>query len=812
MSRPREGARLLEISAAVAEALELDETERKAFLDARFAGDPAMRGEAGSLLSHALMVDDFMESPLPAAGSEARERFGPYRVTGRIGEGGMGVVYVAVRDDGQFERQVAIKVIRSLGAHGELLRRFGTERHVLAQLEHPNIAKLLDAGLSENGEPYLVLEFVQGEPITAWCESRNLTAPERLRLFETVCSAVHAAHQRLIVHRDIKPANILVTPEGEPKLLDFGIAKLLMPSPDRMETTNLLAPLTLQYASPEQARGDAISTASDIYSLGMLLYELLTSARPYDLGQSNLAEAIERICEQAPPPASRAAPPGRAAQLRGDLDSIIGKALEKDPTRRYSSAYDLAADIRRYLDGEPVTARPPSFRYVASKYLKRHRNAALASACGLLLLLLSLAAALWQARIARFERDLARQRFQDMRALANSIVFEFHDGVAKLAGATPIRKQMVARSVEYLDKLSQEAGNDAGLLVELGAAYVRLGDVQGKHTEANLGDVEGASLSYGKAQRNLEKALALDPDHREGRLLYGRLLNTMAGQRKFASPEKKDEILQKAVDFWEAWAREAPSDTDVLHGLAAARFHAVFGKPLEERLRRWEALRQIYEKLLSLAPGNTSRMQNLALVHRYMSGAYNRVDRARAREHALKALELDEKRVQADGRDAQAKLDLSFDLSMVATSYVLHQDLDNAVLYAQRCLEIRRSLWQADPENYQARDRLVYALNLLAWNLKSKANRQEAHALYREAASHGTVMLKGPEPQKVRSSLARIYLGLSRTVAGSDESCKFLAQAIQNFHSSDQKPAEGDPWPALEVKKAAAACRLGGAP
>jgi non-specific serine/threonine protein kinase/serine/threonine-protein kinase len=812
MSQPSEGARLLEISAAVAEALELAEGERLAFLHARFAADPAMRRDAGLLLAGAADVDDFLESPLPAAVSEPRERFGPYRVTGRIGEGGMGVVFQAVRDDGQFERQVAIKVIRSLGAHGELLRRFGTERQVLAQLEHPNIAKLLDAGLSENGAPYLVLEFVQGEPITAWCESRHLRVPERLRLFETVCSAVHAAHQRLIVHRDIKPANILVTPEGEPKLLDFGIAKLLMPSPDRTETTNLLAPLTLQYASPEQARGDNISTASDIYSLGVLLYELLTSARPYDLGQPNLAEAIHTICEREPPPASRAAPAGRAAQLVGDLDSIIGKALEKDPTRRYSSAYEMAADIRRYLAGEPVTARPPSFRYVASKYLKRHRNAALASACGLLLLLLSLAAALWQARMARFERDLAQQRFQDVRALANSIIFEFHDGVSKLAGSTPIRKQMVARSLEYLDKLSQEAGNDTALLVELGGAYVRLGDVQGKHTEANLGDVEGASLSYGKAQRNLERALALEPDHRMGRIQYGRLLNTLAGQRKFAGSGKRGEILQKAVDFWEAWAREAPSDPDVLHGLAAVRFQEVFGKPLEERLRRWEALRQIHEKLLSLAPGNTSRMRNLALVHRYMSGDYNRVDRARAREHALKAVGLDEKRVQADGRDAQAKLDLSFDLSMVATSYRLHQDLDNAVLFARRCLEIRRSLWQADPENYQARDRLVYALNLLALNLESKANRQEAHALYREAASHGKVMLTGPTPQRVRFSLARIYLGLSRTVAGSDASCKFLAQAIQNFHSSGQKPTEDDPWPASEVNKAAAACRPGGAP
>ncbi len=812
MSRESDAARLLEISAAVAEALELAESERTPFLDGRFAGDPQMRHEAGLLLSHAAIVDDFLESPPPAPFSESRERFGPYRVTGRVGEGGMGVVYQAVRDDGQFEREVAIKVIRSLGAHGELLRRFGTERHVLAQLEHPNIAKLLDAGLSENGEPYLVLEFVRGEPITEWRQSRALPVRDRLRLFQTVCSAVHAAHQQLIVHRDIKPANILVTQEGEPKLLDFGIAKLLMPSPNRTETTNLMAPLTLQYASPEQARGDAIGTASDIYSLGMLLYELLTSARPYDLSQSNLADAIHTICEQEPPPASQAAPPARGAQLRGDLDSIVAKALEKDSSRRYSSAYELAADIRRHLAGEPVTARPPSFRYVAGKYIKRHRNAVLASACGLLLLLLSLAAALWQARIARIERDLAQRRFQDVRALANSIIFEFHDGVSKLAGATPIRKQMVARSLEYLDKLSKEAGNDVALLVELATAYVRLGDVQGKHSEANLGDVKSAYESYEKAQKVLEKALGLKPDHRSARIQYGRLLTTRAGQRKFDRAGERDVFLQKAAEFWESWAREAPSDPDVLHGLAAARFQEVFGKPTDERLRRWDALRQIYEKLLSLAPGNTSRMRNLALVHRYMSGDYNHVDLARGREHALKAMELDEKRVQADGRDAQAKLDLALDLSMVATSYRRLQDLDNAILYAGRSLELRRALWQADPDNYQARDRLLFALDMLAWCQTEKGNRREAYALFGEAASHGTVMLKGPDSERVRYRLAHTHRGLSKTAPNPAASCRFVAQALQYFHASGQKSTANNPWPAEEVEKAVAACGLKATP
>ncbi|MBI4905771.1 MAG: protein kinase [Acidobacteria bacterium] len=805
MNREMPAAQLLEISVVVAEALELPESDRSAFLDSRLAGQPDLRVEAERLLQRTPLLMDFLESGPHANDLEPLERFGPYRVLRRIGEGGMGIVYLAARDDGQFQREVAIKVIGPFGSRAELLRRFEAERHILAQLEHPNIARLLDAGVAADGAPYLVLEYVQGEPITDWCESQRLTIEERLRLFAGVCSTVHAAHRQLTVHRDIKPANILVTAEGQPKLLDFGIAKLLSPSLDRAQTAFPLAPLTLQYASPEQARGENITTASDIYSLGVLLYELLSSARPYDFARCGLAEAIRIICVQEPQPPSQAAPPQRTAALRGDLDCIVAKTMHKDPEQRYSSAYELATDVGRYLSGEVVTARPPAFAYVAARFLRRNKRAVLAGVCGFVLLLASLAAALWQARIARSERDLAFRRFHDVRALANSIIFEFHDGVEKLAGATHIRQQMVARSLEYLDKLSNDAGEDAGLLVELASAYVRLGDVQGKHTQANLGDPDAARKSYDKAQRILERALAIAPDYRQGRLEYGRLLNTRAGQRKF-DRSGSGEFVQKASDFWDSWARLAPLDPDVLHGLAAARFQAVFGKPLEERLYRWEELRRIYEKLLALAPGHPVRMRNLALVHRYMSGDHNQVDRARAREHALQAVELDEARVSADPRDAVAKLDLAFDLSMAATSYRLEGEMHKAILHAARSLELRRSLWQADPQNYQARNALVYALRLLAEYRQLAGDRRASNALYQEAASHGPELLKAPDPQRVLSEMAMIHWGLATTTPDRSVACRFAAQSLAFFRRSTSKAQGNTVRIRKEAEQMAAGC------
>jgi serine/threonine protein kinase len=378
--------------------------ERAAFLDHAGAGDPELRQEVESLLAQeglgtrlAAAVSDAAKS-LATATSEDRvgQRIGPYRVTGIVGQGGMGAVYQAVRDDDQYRKQVAIKLVKR-GLDTEfILSRFRHERQILASLEHPHIARLLDGGTTDDGLPYLVMEYIEGRPITDYGSANKLSLTERLKLFRLVCSAVQYAHQNLVVHRDLKPSNILVTPDGTPKLLDFGIAKLLNPdtSPEGMsQTQTALMMLTPDYASPEQVRGEPVTTATDVYSLGVVLYELLTGQRPHHFKSYSPVE-IERVITQSEPERPSVAVSGireqgsgvrdttddgrrtrdrLARQLRGDLDNIVLMALRKEPERRYSSVEQLSEDIRRHLDGRPVIARKDTVGYRAGKFIQRHK-------------------------------------------------------------------------------------------------------------------------------------------------------------------------------------------------------------------------------------------------------------------------------------------------------------------------------------------------------------------------------------------------------------------------------------------------------
>jgi len=380
-------------------------SQRAAYLDEVSAGDTDLRCEALALLAPESGIWDLPAEVRGAASSaldDARlvgARLGPYRLVKEIGQGGMGRVYLASRDDDQFHRRVAVKIADGTQAP-DALTRFRSERQILAALDHTNIARLFDGGITEAGVPYLVLEYVEGEPIDRYCDTRQLGIEERLRIFRDVCSAVHHAHQSLVVHRDIKPSNVLVTPDGTAKLLDFGIAKLLKPELLGRAPALTVAeyrPMTPEYASPEQVRGEAVTPASDVYSLGVLLYELLTGCRPLRLEGRGVA--IERIVSEVEPePPSRAAlwpakgasgrtPEGRSRdrgttperlrrQLAGDLDNIVMMALRKVGARRYASAEQLADDLRRAADGLPVRARKDTLSYRVRKLLGRNRYAA----------------------------------------------------------------------------------------------------------------------------------------------------------------------------------------------------------------------------------------------------------------------------------------------------------------------------------------------------------------------------------------------------------------------------------------------------
>ena len=413
-------------------ALERDSAERAAFLDQACPGDHVLRGEVEALLASHEDAPDFMDEPafdvwperllVADEAGEPGRRIGPYKVLREIGHGGMGAVYVAERDDDEFRKQVAVKLVRGGLATADLLRRFRTERQILADLDHANIARLLDGGTTDDGLPYLVMEYIEGLPVNEYCDRHRLSITERLKLFRTICGASSHAHRNLVIHRDIKPANILVTPDGVPKLLDFGIAKLLDPAPgERAQTMTAFQVMTPQYASPEQIRGETVTTATDVYSLGVLLYELLTGRHPYALSSDRPEEVVRLVCHEAPEkPSTAIRRAGRGSsfgvehpeklrrRLAGDLDNIVLMAMRKEPQRRYSSVERLSEDVRRYLDGLPVLAQKDTFGYRSAKFIRRHKAGVAAAALAVLVLVAGIIATTWQARIAAMERDKAR--------------------------------------------------------------------------------------------------------------------------------------------------------------------------------------------------------------------------------------------------------------------------------------------------------------------------------------------------------------------------------------------------------------------
>ncbi|MCC6245863.1 MAG: protein kinase [Gemmatimonadaceae bacterium] len=499
------------------EALDQPDADRTAWVEQRTRDDAALRDAVLSLLAAHEPSDDFLEVPAAALSADAipdvlpaAGRVGPYRLIKEIGRGGMGAVYLASRDDGEFEQHVAVKVVKRGMDTDLILDRFRHERQILAGLDHPNIARLLDGGTTDSGVPYFVMEYVPGVSVREYATTHALTLAQRLTLFRTICSAVEYAHRNLIVHRDLKSNNILVAPDGTPKLLDFGIAKLLNPAPDGVKTaeTTIYA-LTPECASPEQLRGEAVTTATDVYSLGVLLYELLTNQRPFAAHATQFEELFRAVCEEDPPLPSTVAKStdeSHRRALRGDLDTIVMMAMHKDAARRYSSVAQLSEDIDRWQRGLPVRAQRDTFGYRASKFARRHRGALFAATVVMLSLVGGIAVSAWQAQVARVERARAERRFAEVRSLATSFLFDVHDAIRDLPGSTPARAMLLKRGLLSLDGLAKEAAGDTALMRDLAVAYQRVGEVQGNSYGANVGETDGALKSYERAVALLEQA------------------------------------------------------------------------------------------------------------------------------------------------------------------------------------------------------------------------------------------------------------------------------------------------------------------
>jgi serine/threonine protein kinase len=570
-------------------ALDQDPGQRARFLAQQCDGDPALLAQIRALLDsdeQAASAGFWTSSALEAEAartalqpdSRVGQAIGPYKILNAISSGGMGTVYLAVRDDAEYHMRVAIKIIKR-GMDTELIvRRFRTERQILAQLEHPNIAHLLDGGSTADDSPYLVMEYVEGQPIDQYADDHRLSISERLRLFRTVCSAVTYAHQNLVIHRDLKPSNILVTSEGIPKLLDFGIAKLLSPDQTRSahEHTAALPFMTPEYASPEQVRGEPMTTVSDVYSLGVLLYRLLTGHPPYRLKTRRPEEIAEAVCNQQPGKPSTAGGRDDSAgatgqgdsgklrrRLRGDLDNIVLMAIRKEPERRYASVEFFSEDIRRHLDGLPVAAHRDTLGYRAGKFVRRNRMGVAAA----ILLWLSLVGGIigtsWQAHVARAQHARAERRFNDVRKLANSFLFEFPDAIENIPGTLAARQLILKRALEYLDNLAQEAADDRPLKSELAVAYNRVGTL--------TWDVAASLDIHRKAVAIDESLVKAEPANRKYREQLFDSYNSVGDSLK----DKNDsagslESHRRAMTVMESLLRTDPGSLEYRKNLADA--------------------------------------------------------------------------------------------------------------------------------------------------------------------------------------------------------------------------------------------------
>jgi len=734
-----------QIKSVFAVAVTLDPETRARYLDTACTDDPELRREVDSLLEANPTEGEFLDTPVvrlrPASPAEPSQltgrRIGPYELLEPLGQGGMGEVYRARRADGQYEHQVAIKLIRSGHEGRALLQRFWTERQILATLDHPYIARLLDGGAADDGMPYLVMELIEGANICEYCDAHRLNITGRLELFRQVCSAVQYAHQRLIVHRDIKPTNILVTSDGTPKLLDFGIAKILTPSPDTEQTHS--RPMTLAYASPEQIRGETVTTASDVYSLGVVLYRLLSGRSPYRVNATapgGLYRAIEED-EPARPSTAIARPLGDedrgierklttedvsarrdssvtklAKQLRGDLDDIVLKALRKEPDRRYASVDQLSGDIERHVNGFPVSARQGTWKYHAEKFVRRHRAAMAVAATLALVTAAGIAATLVEARIAKVNARRAEQRFEQVRKLARAMVFDVHDAIVPLPGATKPRELIVRLGLEYLDELSRDPTADASLLLQAADGYVKLGQAQGEPGQPNLGDQAGARASYRKAIGILDQLHAREPANRDVTQHLAGALNRMT--RLSTSSAERWTFENRSLQLRQADAAAHPNDLVAQRNLAITLFDVgrnyLTDHRYAEAVAPFQRALATFQEVDRRAPTDDTA-RNVALCDKRLAAvSLFQNDYEAALRGYLAARAIDEKRVAQNPQNHEALADLAYDLSDLGTTFQRLERYTEAGDAYDRVIALRRDAYHADPNDARARVALASIL------------------------------------------------------------------------------------------------------
>lgn len=721
-----------------AAATALDAAAVAGFLDESCAGDPELRADLESLLVAHHTEDAIVDRPaaqrVPAEFAQAEEdrwlgrRVGAYEITALIGHGGMGAVYRARRVDAEFEKEVAIKLV-SGGFHAShVLQRFRAERQILAGLEHPHIARLIDGGATADGAPYLVMELVDGEALDRYAAARALRLRERLKLFLDVCGAVSYAHQRLVVHRDLKPGNILVTAGGVVKLLDFGIARILQPAGTEATaapTMTLMRTLTPGFSSPEQILGKPVTTASDVYSLGVVLYVLLTGRGPYRRAPQSAEDAIREVCGAEPLRPSLAVAQSQPAghePLGRDLDAIILQALRKEPERRYASVEQFADDVRRFLDARPVRARGDEFSYLAGKFIRRRRVEVTAAALLLATLVAATSISVREARIADEQRARAERHFASVRGLANAFVFDINTAIEDLPGATRARELLVTNALKYLNSLADEAGEDEDLRLELASAYEKVGDIQGRPYGASKGDTVAALESYAAAIALLEPIVAADPG--DARAVAALARASVARSRLVLLQGKPTEALaasQRALERLEPLVAAQPTVANRILLASALDAHVMslfYGvDPDRQRVTYARRSIELLEALVREHPHDMALATSLSASYSTLATALDgpKPDQAAMTEaEALyrKALDLSERLVaETGGRNADYLRRLFADRSNFSQQLAASGDMRGALemLRSARRLIAERA---ADPNDVQVR----FDLALGAWH------------------------------------------------------------------------------------------------
>ena len=640
-----------ELNNLFAVAMMMAASERASFLD--LVEDAEIRNELESLLDAHESSEKFLDKnaveisakTLIDVDSESLigKQIGQFKIIQEIGRGGMGAVYLAERTGADFTQKVALKLIKRGMDTDFIVQRFQTERRILSKLNHPFIAKLLDGGSTEDGLPYFVMEYVEGENLKDYCRNHQLSNDRKLKLFRQICEAVQYAHRNLIIHRDLKPSNIIICEDGTPKLLDFGIAKVLDPDAGEAEkTTTEFRLLTPKYASPEQIRGEIVDTQSDVFSLGVLLREIL--------------EEIESAEKETQKSKTKT----QSAKTDYELKTIISTAAHETASRRYASVEQLTEDLRRYENGLPIFAQADSFGYRTRKFVERHRFGVAAAALIFLTLLGGIAATLWQFREARAERKLADQRFNDVRGLANSVIFDLHDEIQNLPGSTKARKLLIEKALEYLNKLEQDAGGDANLEHELAMAYTKIADVQGQIMEASLLETDKAAGNYRKALELAAKAATIAPDNFDFRRDLALICYRFAEFQRGGNDLTETLALEKrSAELYQKLVADNPSDADVRRRWLSARNG--YAEVLRESGELEKSL-PLYEQILNdtLAAGREFpadvRMQRfIAVIYgSYAIGLFQNGENQKAVEYVLNAKSAGQKAYEADTTNVYA--------------------------------------------------------------------------------------------------------------------------------------------------------------